>query len=73
MAKSDIAYYQDDDPYLTDAQYDALKLRNEQLEAKFPHLIRPDSPSKKIGAPLLSDFKKITHKIVFVCCFFILI
>ena len=63
MAKADIAYYQNDDPYLTDAAYDALKLRNEQIEARFPHLIRADSPSKKIGAPLQSDFKKITLKV----------
>jgi len=63
MAKADIAYYQHDDPYLTDGQYDALKLRNEQIEAKFPHLVRSDSPSKKIGAPLQSDFKKITLKV----------
>ena len=63
MAKADIAYYQNDDPYLTDAAYDALKLRNEQIEARFPHLIRADSPSKKIGAPLQSDFKKIALKV----------
>ena len=63
MAKADIAYYQNDDPYLTDADYDALKLRNEQIEKIFPHLVRQDSPSKKIGAPLLSDFKKIEHKV----------
>ncbi len=63
MAKADIAYYQNDDPYLTDAAYDALKLRNEQIEARFPHLIREDSPSKKIGAPLQSDFKKIALKV----------
>lgn len=63
MAKADEAYYQNDDPYLTDAEYDALKLRNEQIEKRFPHLIRADSPSKKIGAPLKSDFKKIAHKV----------
>lgn len=63
MAKADIAYYQHDDPYLTDAAYDALKLRNEQIEKRFPNLIRADSPSKKVGAPLKSDFKKITHKV----------
>ena len=61
MAKADVAYYQNDDPYLTDAAYDALKLENELIEKKFPHLVRADSPSKKIGAPLQSDFKKVTH------------
>ena len=63
MAKADIAYYQNDDPYLTDAEYDELKLKNELLEKKFPHLIREDSPSKKIGAPIKNDFAKIEHKV----------
>lgn len=63
MAKADEAYYQNDDPYLTDAEYDALKLLNQQIEAKFPHLIRPDSPSNRIGAPLKNDFNKISHKV----------
>jgi len=63
MAKADVAYYQDDDPYLTDAEYDALKLRNELLEKRFPHLVRQDSPSHRVGAPLQSDFKKIAHKV----------
>lgn len=62
MAKSDIAYYQDDAPYLTDSQYDALKHRNQNIEARFPELIRDDSPSKKIGAPILSAFNKIKHR-----------
>lgn len=63
MAKADIAYYQNDDPYLTDAEYDELKLKNELLEKKFPHLIRNDSPSKKIGAPIKSDFAKVEHQV----------
>ena len=59
MAKADIAYYQNDNPYLTDAEYDALKKRNQEIEARFPELIRPDSPSQKVGAPLKSGFGKI--------------
>lgn len=62
MAKSDIAYYQNDNPYLTDAEYDSLKHRNEELEKIFPHLKRKDSPSQKVGAPILSAFKKVTHR-----------
>ena len=62
MAKSDIAYYQNDNPYLTDAEYDSLKRRNEELEKIFPHLKRKDSPSQKVGAPILSAFKKVTHR-----------
>lgn len=63
MAKADQAYYQNDDPYLTDAEYDALKLLNQQIEAKFPHLVRPDSPSNRVGAPLRNDFNKISHTV----------
>ena len=62
MAKADVAYYQNDEPYLSDAEYDALKQRNIELEAKFPHLVRADSPSKKIGAPLQSGFGKVAHR-----------
>ena len=62
MAKSDIAYYQNDAPYLTDAEYDRLKIRNAQIEERFPTLIRPDSPSKKVGAPVRSDFGKVRHR-----------
>ncbi len=62
MAKSDIAYYQNDDPYLTDSQYDELKRRNEEIEKRFPGLIRPDSPSHRVGAAVKSGFAKITHR-----------
>ena len=49
MAKADIAYYQNDDPYLSDAEYDALKRRNELLEKKFPELKIENGPSVRIG------------------------
>jgi len=62
MAKSDIAYYQNDDPYLTDSQYDSLKTRNLQIEARFPELIRTDSPSHRVGASVKSEFGKVAHR-----------
>lgn len=55
------AYYQDDDPDLTDAQYDALKQENAAIEAAFPDLKRPDSPSEKVGAAPADGFTKLTH------------
>lgn len=61
LAKADAAYYQNDDPYLSDAEYDRLKHRNFDIEAHFPQLIRADSPSKKVGAAVKSGFNKITH------------
>lgn len=59
IEKANIAYYQNDDPYLDDAQYDKLRHLNDAIEAKFPHLIRDDSPSKRIGAKIKSEFKKV--------------
>ena len=44
IAKSDKAYYQNDDPYLTDAEYDKLKHRNTEIEKLYPELVRADSP-----------------------------
>ena len=61
IAKADTSYYQNDDPYLSDAEYDKLKHRNLDIEAKFPELIRVDSPSLRVGAKVKSGFKKITH------------
>ncbi len=59
IEKADIAYYQNDDPYLDDAKYDELRHLNSALEAKFPHLIRDDSPSRRVGAKVKSEFKKV--------------
>lgn len=59
IEKADIAYYQNDEPYIDDAQYDKLRHFNNALEAKFPHLILPNSPSKRIGVKIKSEFKKV--------------
>ena len=50
LAAHDIAYFQDEAPSITDAEYDALKRRNSDLEAAFPHLVRDNSPSLRVGA-----------------------
>lgn len=63
LQELDDAYYQNDAPLVTDAQYDALKRRNEELEALYPHLVRDDSPSKRVGAKASSDFAKVAHGI----------
>ncbi|MBR1826010.1 MAG: NAD-dependent DNA ligase LigA [Alphaproteobacteria bacterium] len=62
MAAADNAYYQNDAPDLTDAEYDALKHRNMAIEARFPDLVRADSPSKRVGAAVQSKFNKIEHR-----------
>ena len=57
----DTLYHQQDCPEITDAEYDALRLRNLALEARFPELVRDDSPSRHVGAPVAAGFRKIKH------------
>lgn len=56
-------YYQSDEPSISDADYDLLRLRNIAIEDKFPHLKRKDSPSDKVGAKPSQGFSKITHAV----------
>ena len=57
----DIAYHQQDEPTISDGDYDALKRRNLEIEARFPGLIREDSPSLKVGAARAAQFSEVTH------------
>ncbi|MEX3015117.1 NAD-dependent DNA ligase LigA [Gymnodinialimonas hymeniacidonis] len=61
LGAANAAYYQDDAPDLSDAEYDALKRENAALEARFPDLKRPDSPTEQVGAAPSAGFSKITH------------
>lgn len=61
IARHDIAYHQNDDPTISDAEYDALKQRNAAIEARFPHLVRDNSPSLKVGAARSEKFKAVEH------------
>lgn len=61
LAHHDALYYQQDAPTLSDADYDALRQRNEALEKLFPDLVLEDSPSLKVGAKAADGFAKITH------------
>jgi DNA ligase (NAD+) len=55
-------YHAEDAPEISDAEYDVLVRRNNELEAAFPHLVRADSPNKQVGAAVEgSGLKKITH------------
>ena len=61
IARHDIAYHQQDAPTISDAEYDELKRRNAALEAAFPHLIRENSPSTRVGAARAEQFSPVEH------------
>jgi DNA ligase (NAD+) len=63
IAANDRAYHEQDAPTITDAEYDALRLRNAAIEARFPALVRADSPSTSIGAAPASGFAKRPHRV----------
>jgi DNA ligase (NAD+) len=61
IAHHDRLYYQQDAPEVSDAAYDALRQRNAAIETRFPDLVRPDSPSMRVGAAPAAAFAKVTH------------
>ena len=63
MWAHDRAYYENDAPLISDADYDALRQRNLAIEARFPHLKRADSPSDKVGSKPSQAFGKVEHKV----------
>jgi DNA ligase (NAD+) len=63
IAAHDKRYYQEDAPTISDADYDALRRRNEEIEARFPDLTRADSPSRRIGAAPTQKFAKVRHAV----------
>jgi|SRR5579862_595261 len=61
IAGHDRRYHGEDAPTISDAAYDALKRRNDAIETRFPDLIRPDSPSHRVGAKPSEKFAKVVH------------
>ena len=63
IGEHDKRYYQEDAPTVSDADYDALRRRNEEIEARFPDLVRADSPSRRVGAQPAAKFAKVRHAV----------
>ena len=63
ISKHDQLYYQQDAPIVSDAEYDALRQRNSDIETRYPDLVRPDSPTFVVGAAPSEQFAKVTHKV----------
>ncbi|MBB95810.1 MAG: DNA ligase (NAD(+)) LigA [Rhodobacteraceae bacterium] len=63
LNRANTAYHQDDSPEIPDADYDAFKIRNAEIEARFPALKRKDSPSDQVGAAPAEGFAKVTHSV----------
>ena len=62
IAHHDRAYHGEDAPDISDADYDALRRRNADIEERFPLLVRADSPSHRVGAKASAKFAKIMHR-----------
>jgi DNA ligase (NAD+) len=63
IAANDIAYHRNDAPVITDAAYDALRIRNDAIEGRFPNLVREDSPTLSVGAAPSETFAKVRHEV----------
>lgn len=63
LAEANAAYHTQDAPEIPDADYDALKRRNAEIEARFPDLKRDDSPSDQVGAAPADGFAKVAHEV----------
>ncbi|MFD3189110.1 NAD-dependent DNA ligase LigA [Sedimentitalea sp. HM32M-2] len=63
LARANTAYHTDDAPEISDAEYDRLRQRNALIEARFPDLKRPDSPTEQVGAEVAEGFAKVAHSV----------
>ena len=63
IEKNNRLYYDQDAPELEDFEYDALTRELKAIEAEFPDLITPDSPTQHVGGTASSKFSKVTHAV----------
>src|SRR5499427_1942598 len=63
IARHDELYYREDAPQISDADYDRLRQRNAAIEARYPQLVRADSPSRRVGTAPVAAFGKVRHAV----------
>ncbi|WLD56960.1 NAD-dependent DNA ligase LigA [Salinispirillum sp. LH 10-3-1] len=63
LQKHNYAYYVLDEPTVPDAEYDRLFHELKQLEEQHPELVTPDSPTQRVGAPLIGGFTPVEHAV----------
>ena len=63
LSKASYEYYTNDNPSITDQEYDDMMDELIKLETKYPNLVRKDSPTLKIGGEVISNFKKVKHSV----------
>jgi DNA ligase (NAD+) len=63
IAAADAAYFERDNPDITDAEYDAMKRRYIEIETAFPELRRPDSLTGKVAGAPVEGFAKVRHQV----------
>ena len=61
--KASVEYYTNDNPTITDQEYDDYYHELEKIEMEHPELVKEDSPTKRVGGTVIDEFKKVTHEI----------
>ena len=63
LEEANYQYYVQDDPTLTDAEYDRLMIELQRIEAEHPELVTPDSPTQRVGASVVQDVSQHRHPV----------
>lgn len=63
LERAGYQYYVKDDPILSDYDYDHKMRRLEELEARYPDMVTPDSPTQRVGGQALESFSQVQHKV----------
>ena len=64
ISHHDVKYYVEDDPEVTDHEYDQLMNELKALESEHPELVSPDSPTQRVSGRPVDEFPQVEHKVV---------